>query len=186
MTIKFRDKVLHTMAHESGITHEVAEPPIQLKGSVQVTVIEDGREWIHHENPNLIVNLARKTLSRLIAEVAGSDRINAIKLGRNGHTGDPTDPNDIDPPGVTDTTLVDGSPYSHALTSFSYLPDAVDTTSTRFVFQIEKAEGNGTGTEVYTEAGLFTLGDVLFARETFVALIKNSDRKFVFAWTILF
>ena len=68
----------------------------------------------------------------------------------------------------------------------TYLPTPPAETSVKFTVVVEKAEGNGTGTVAYTEAGLFCSDSTMFARETFPAIVKNSTRRVTFEWSILF
>lgn len=143
----------------------------------------DGDGNIIVDKKNMIVNGSRSALAHLIAEAQVSEAITTIEIGTEGH--EPGDPYTPVSPTISDTALEDVSPFSKALEFFTYLPIGVET-SVMFTFNIEKAEGNGSGIVLYTEAGLFTSGDTMFARNTFPAIVKTADRKIVFEWTIVF
>lgn len=157
-----------------------------LRGSVSCWIEEDGVKTLHHEKSNLIVNGARKALAHLIGEVPAQYRIDYFKLGTGGHA-----PGDIltpVSPTINDTAL-EAEAFSKAIDhgNDTYLPAPPAETSVKFTVVVEKAEGNGTGTVAYCEAGLVCGdGTTLFARETFPAIVKNSTRRITFEWSILF
>lgn len=156
------------------------------RGSVRAVIEENGIEWVAHEQSNLIVNLARPAMAALLAEADTDYVVNTFKIGTQGHTlGPPEDILTPISPTVTDTSLIDGSPFSKSISSFSYLPGG-NPTSVQFVSVLEKAEANGSGSVTYTEAGLFMDGGNMFARETFAAIVKNSARKVTFYWKVLY
>ena len=161
------------------------EDILTLKGSVKCWIEEDGVKTLHHEKSNLIVNGARKALAHLIAEAAAIYRIDYFKLGTGGHA-----PGDIltpVSPTITDSNLEELA-FTKAIDHLNdiYLPTPPAETSVKFTVVVEKAEGNGTGTVAYTEAGLFCSDSTMFARETFPAIVKNSTRRVTFEWSILF
>lgn len=157
-----------------------------FSGRVKAVIEEDGVEWVAHEQHNLIVNLARPAMAALIAEADTDYVVDTFKIGTKGHDlGPPEDTMSPVAPTVTDTDLIDTSPFSKSIASFSYLPVGTPT-SVQFVTVLEKAEANGSGSVTYTEAGLFMNGGDMFARETFKALVKNSSRKITFYWSILY
>lgn len=158
---------------------------IVFRGHVEIKVIEDGREWIHFDGPNCLTNGGRTNMAYLLAEGPATRIVNTMKLG------DGPDPEEPQPPAATDTdldnvlhTMASGTGY----VGYTYLPTTGTPTETsvKFSFHLEKNEGNGGGTHNYTEAGLYTSGGVMFARETFERLVKNDSRKIIFSWSILF
>jgi hypothetical protein len=158
---------------------------LTLKGNVKCWIEEEGVVTLHHEKSNLIVNGARKALAHLIAEANAIYRIDTFKLGTGGHL-----PGDIltpVSPTITDTDLEELQ-FTKAIDHLqdTYLPTPPAETSVKFTVVVEKAEGNGSGTVAYTEAGLYCQNGTLFARETFPAIVKNSTRRVVFEWSILF
>ena len=157
---------------------------IQLKGRVRAWVIEDGQAPVlAHEKNNLIVQGARKALANLIAEAPAPYIVSSMHWGTAGHQGQ-----DIltpVPPTINDVQLnVDA--FQKSIQSFTYLPTPPNETSVQFNCTMEKIEGNGSGVVAYTEAGLFCTNGIMFARETFPAIVKNSARKVIFEWVILF
>jgi hypothetical protein len=165
------------------IIRDVFQKP---RGSVRAVIEENGISWVAHEQNNLIVNLARPAMAGLLAEADTDYVVDNFKIGTQGHTlGPPEDIVTPVAPAVTDTSLIDVSPFSKAISSFSYLPGGTPT-SVQFVSVLEKSEANGSGSVTYTEAGLFMNGGNMFARETFAAIVKNSSRKVTFFWVILF
>ena len=179
-----QDKVNSRQDLGSSQTQSI-EDTLTLKGSVKCWVEEDGVKTLLHEKSNLIVNGARKALAHLIAEVAAIYRIDYFKLGTGGHA-----PGDIltpVSPTITDTQLEELA-FTKAIdhVNDTYLPTPPAETSVKFTVVVEKAEGNGSGTVAYTEAGLFCSDGTMFARETFPAIVKNSTRRVTFEWSILF
>lgn len=166
--------------------HSIQDGLRKPTGSVRAVIEEDGVEWVAHEKHNLIVNLARPAMAALLAEADTDYVVDTFKIGTKGHDlGPPEDILTPVAPTVTDTALIDTSPFSKSIGSFSYLPVGTPT-SVQFITALEKAEGNGGGSVTYTEAGLFMNGGDMFARETFAAIVKNSARKITFYWQILF
>jgi hypothetical protein len=155
------------------------------RGNVLAIIEENGEKWVAHEKHNLIVNLARPAMAGLLAELDTDYVIDTFKIGTQGH--DLITPDILTPvsPSVTDTDLIDVAPFEKAIDHYNYLP-VLSPTSVQFVAILEKAEGNGGGTVTYTEAGLWMNGGNMFCRETFPAIVKNSDRKVTFYWSILF
>lgn len=167
-------------------THSIRNGLRKPRGRVKAVVEENGVEYIAHQQSNLIVTLARPAMAGLVAEADSDYVVDTFKIGTQGHDlGPPEDILTPVAPSVTDTSLIDGSPFSKAITTFVYLP-VVDPTSVQFTATIEKAEANGGGSVTYTEAGLFMNGGNMFARETFAGIVKNSSRKITFYWQILF
>lgn len=166
----------------------VTENGIQLRGRVKVLVEENGVETVHHIKDNIIVNMARDTLCKLITAPQTNMHITQIRFGTRGHNGQ--DILNPEAPLITDTALKDTTTtFNKDIESFQMMPaqDSVKT-SVDFHISLEKNEGNATGTagKAYTEAGLYTAAGTLFARETFPAVIKTESRRITFIWSILF
>ena len=164
-----------------------------VKGRVRIWVEEfcpetglsTGPAQMVFEDPNLIVDTARKALAHLVASSDSAYQLATFQLGTEGNV-----PGDIltpVAPTVGDTALADGSPFSKALSTFVYLPSGVET-SVKYTVPIEKTEANDPSgaAKAYTEAGLVTTNGTLFARETFPAVVKTSARKITFEWSLLF
>lgn len=179
-----KDKVNSKADFVLSETHSF-EDKCGLRGSVKCWIEEDGVKTLHHEKHNLIVNGARKALAHLISQAPASYKIDLFKLGTGGHL-----PDDIltpVSPTITDTDL-EIMAFSKAIdhSADAYLPTPPAETSIKFTIVVEKYEGNGSGIVAYTEAGLFCASGDLFARETFPAIVKNSSRRIIFEWSILF
>lgn len=166
----------------------VTENGIQLRGRVKVLVEENGVETVHHIKDNIIVNLARDTLCKLITAPQTNMHITQVRFGTRGHNGQDI----LNPkaPLITDSALEDTTTaFNKNIDSFNLMPQAESVkTSVDFHITLEKNEGNATGTagKAYTEAGLYTASGTLFARETFPAVIKTESRRITFIWSILF
>lgn len=170
----------------SDFLHQICDESCRPRGSVRVVIEEDGRSWVDHEKHNLIVNLARPAQAHLLAEADSDYMATTFKIGTKGHNlGPPEDTDSPVAPTMTDTSLIDTSPFSKALASYTYLPVG-DPTSVQFMVSLEKAEANGSGSVIYTEAGLFLSNGDMFARETFKGITKTSARKVTFYWQILY
>ena len=165
---------------------EIKDQVSGIRGSVKCFVEDgDGVVTLHHEKHNLIVNGARKALAHLIAQRPADYEIDTFELGTGGHvSGDILTPVS---PTILDTDL-EIPAFTKAIDHLVdvYLPTSPNETSVKFTIVVEKAEGNGSGTVAYCEAGLFCANTTLFARETFPAIVKNSTRKVTFEWSILF
>lgn len=136
----------------------------------------------------MIVDDGRKVLTHLLASADAAYKVSSISLGTKGHeltTGDILTPV---PPLVSDTNLIDlATVFQKDIgTNFTYQGFNPNDTSVQFQAVLEKAEANGTGTIAYTEAGLFTTNGLMFARETFPAIVKNANRRITFQWVIQF
>ncbi|QJT70949.1 hypothetical protein GR7B_00151 [Vibrio phage vB_VcorM_GR7B] len=161
---------------------------IELRGSVECIVEENGIEWVAHHKPNLIVKLGAKALAHLLAEGDATYAISKFRIGTQGHNG--TDITSPVAPTVDDTDLNDTTNFFEKNfvkpDDLTYLP-STDETQIQFTLVVEKTEGNpGSGSRAYTEAGLYSANGNLFARETFPAVVKTDQRKITFRWTILF
>lgn len=154
-----------------------------LRGRFKATVEQDGSApTVVFDDPNMIVDGAKKILAYLVATAPTNNRITTLQLGTMGHGPDILTPV---PPLATDSSLNDPAPFSVERATYEFGPTGVENQVT-FTFNLEKPYGNGTGVKAYTEAGLFVQEGTMFARETFPAIVKNSTRRIVFAWTIIF
>lgn len=158
------------------------EDKIVPKGRVRAFIEENGNRWLAWDDPNLIVNGARKALAHLVALPTDDYRIHKIGLGTGGHVaGDIITPIS---PSVADLGL-ETQAFEKVITEYTFEPIGVET-SVKFTVSLGRDEGNGSGVVAYTEAGLFCVNGTMFARETFPALVKNSNRRIIFEWSLLF
>lgn len=164
----------------STLIKEVTKGP---RGHVRITLEEEGNSWLVFNDTNLVVNGGREILSKRAGGVTVG-AISQIKVGTLGHTGDILTPAT---PLVTQTTLVDTNPFIKTQEAGSpVFVTANPEYSARFIFVMEKVEGNGGGTKTYTEAGMFTSDGIMFSVENFPGLIKNNKRRYIFEWVIYF
>lgn len=147
---------------------------------------------------NLVVNLSRRLMSRLIGgalngatvDVAGTDYpitvpeslfISQMRWGTGGHN--PSTPTVPIPPSSGDESL------TLPITSPVFKPVTIDyptDMSIRFTATLGLDEANGEG---LSEEGLFAAGEgvaIMFARKTFGLLTKTPDFSFEFRHTIIF
>lgn len=153
-----------------------------LKGRFKAIVEENGVESVYVDAPNTIVNGAKRVMAYLVAARPENNVIYTLELGTGGTGSDILVPI---PPQVTDIDLNIPAGVAIVTSGYEYAPVGVENIVT-FSFVLSKTQGNGAGTVAYTEAGLFTKGGTMFARETFPALVKNSSRKFTFQWSLIF
>lgn len=138
---------------------------IKAVGAVFFEVYKDDQLVSTVDDSNLVVNLGKKNVSRLLGGDVTGKAITQIGIGTNGAD-----------TALTDTTLT--NLFKKAITSVSY-PDAQ---SVRFEFDILADEGNGI---TIRELGLFDSSDVLFARKVRAGeIVKDSTVRIVGSWTI--
>lgn len=116
---------------------------------------------------NLVVDLSKQQLARLIGGDVTNRSIAKIGFGTNGTA-----------PASGNTGLTDA--YIKAISSVSYPA----TNSVEFAFTLGSGEANG---KSIIEFGLLTAGDVLFARKVRAgAITKDSDLSITGTWRINF
>jgi hypothetical protein len=153
------------------------------RGEVEVIAknIKTGEERVIVIDHNLVVNLARQNMSRLIAgdtNVGGARYVTQMSWGSGGH--DPLHPNIPIPPTVNDVALaIELTPPGKKPTTY----DFTNATTVRFTSELTESEANG---DAISEVGLWTTDNVLFARKTFGMITKSSSFAFIFRWKILF
>ncbi len=153
------------------------------KGEVEIIAknVHTGETKVLAADSNLVVDLARENMSRLIAgdsNAAGERYVTKMSWGTGGH--DPLNPSNPIPPTSSDTGLSSEiSPPGKKTVTYDF-PNA---TTVRFESELTESEANGQG---LSEVGLWTDDNVLFARKTFGLITKSSDFAFLFKWKILF
>lgn len=167
--------------------HSAAEQVRGLQGRVRVVVEEGGFSTEVFEDHNLIVNGAKMVMANLLATAPSTYKIGNLELGTMGH--DPVGgilvpvPPEVGDEGLNDTSA-DRPDLAQSIPPVVG-PAGVENT-VMFTYVLDKADGNGDGVVAYTEAGLFTVSGIMFARETFPAIVKTSARKITFEWSIIF
>jgi hypothetical protein len=180
---RFKDNVIKTLKSLQAKIKTNYSNASKVSGNVKITVEENGLSEVVFNDHNLIVKLGRRYLAHIVSDDAESSKIRTFKLGTGGHElDDITDP--IAP--TADDTSLETIAYTAGFDTVEYLPSGEET-QVKFTVVLETTEGNGTGTVAYTEAGLFlSPSGVLFAKETFPAVVKTASRRITFEWTILF
>jgi hypothetical protein len=141
-----------------------------------------GRLVQHVTGENIVVNDGREALARLLGNASGDWFVDTMKFGDGGH--DPSDVTVMETVDVTDTDLYGNENFSYDVTSTTTWPS---DRKVQFEATVEAAEGNGTGTLEYSEAGLYyASGTLMFAHKAFGYIVKNSTIKLVATWTFTF
>lgn len=137
-----------------------------LQGELKIVVRRRGEVLEEWQDKNLIVNLPRQRIAKLLAESAGSvPRITQIAVGINST-----------PPSGSDTQITSG--FVKALSGFAY----VDPQTVRFDFIILESEANGKN---IAEFGLISADGTLFARRARAGgILKDADVEIEGSWTI--
>jgi hypothetical protein len=171
----------------------------KARGEVQVVAKNTKTGEIHVlvDDRNLVVNVARNDMSRLIAgdytDGVSAGTLSQLRArcvtkmswGSGGHN--PLNPTEAIPPVATDVALAIElvSPGKKVVTH-----DYPNTTTVRFIGSLDETEANGQG---ISECGLWTEdnpdspgGNLLFARKTFGLITKTADFVFEFRWKIIF
>lgn len=137
------------------------------EGIFTLNVFRGGKLIETYEDKNLVVNLSKQQLARLIGGDVANRSITKIGFGTSGTA-----------PAGGNTTLTDA--YVKLLGGVTYPA----TNSVEFAFTLGTSEANG---KSIMEFGLFTAGDVLFARKTRAgAIVKDSDLSLAGSWRITF
>ena len=138
---------------------------IRAAGAVKLQVYKDDVLIYSVTENNLVVNLGKANVARLLGGDASGVAVNQIGIGSNG----------------ADTTILDTgltNTFKKPVSAVSY-PDGQ---SVRFDFDILSDEGNGI---TIRELGLFNGNDVLFARKIRTGEIrKDNTVRLVGSWTI--
>jgi len=136
------------------------------------------------EGYNIITNDGREALAHLMGNDSTLDwYVDEIQLSDGGHN--PVDVTEMLPVNVTDTDLFHAAVFTKAITDANI--SFPSTRKVTFSSSMETTEGNGTGTQAYSEAGLFyRSGTFMFTHKTFGYVIKNNTTRLVITWTFTF
>lgn len=137
---------------------------ITLKGELTIRIFRNGELIQEDVEKNQIVNLARTSLTKLIAGEGSGFQLTKIGFGTSSTSAT-----------AADTSLTGA--YVKALGSFSYLAFNV----VQFNWTLENDEANGM---TIREMGLFSNNNTLFARRTREAVNKTSDLRIEGSWKI--
>lgn len=166
------------------------------------SVDRNGKPRLHYKEAdrNVVVHNSRKILAKLLAygRVTGGDPLDdyVVTKCKFGNRNQPNDTmvTTAEPyPTVDDTSLVDTDPFVVQGTNFKV--DSVvqqensNAWAVTFNIVMDLNEGytkGGDSYRNYTEMGLFSTNNTMYARKTFPSFIKLADRKLVVFWTIVF
>jgi len=139
---------------------------IIARGSVLLLVLDarTGEELLRSEDNNLVVNLGKKNVARLIGGDAYGSAVSSISVGEGTVA-----------PAVGDTGLTNA--FTKAVDAVTYPSD----NSVQFSFSLGAGDANG---KSITELGLLTGSGKLFSRKTRTAIAKTADVIITGLWTI--
>lgn len=139
---------------------------ITAKGSVllMVTDTKTGKVIEQSEAHNLVVNLGKKNVARLIGGDATGKAVTKISVGEGTAN-----------PAVGDTALT--NPFTKTVDAVTFPTD----NSVQFSFSLGSTEANGMN---ISELGLITAGNQLFSRKTRSPIAKTSAVIITGLWTI--
>lgn len=167
---------------------------MQVRGSVEILKIRESTGEIVQRivDDNLVVNGGRAGMAHLwagqwfVGPPVGF--VNEMKFGDRGHDlSDPTLPKSTS---VTRTQLFCEDESRPIIISRKPVavdfPDGDSGTRVRFTCSVGAAEGNGTGRQGFSEAGLYRDDGVLAAHKTFGLVTKTNEFVLTFRWTFTF
>ncbi len=145
----------------------IANERIQLRGNFLIRVFKNGKLINKYSDHNMIVNLAKESLSKLVAGEGSNKQITKIALGTDGSIPTPSDE-------------IIKNPYVKNIDGFSYPTSG----QVKFNWSIASSEANGMS---ILEFGLMSEDGTLFARKIRnEALAKENDISIEGEWTIVF
>ena len=139
---------------------------IGLKGIFEIKIYQKGRLIEEYRDENMIMNVAKEALAKLIGGDGSGKTITKIGFGTNGNG-----------PSPDDTSLTNA--YIKNITSKSY----PQINQVRFNFTLATSEANG---KSIREFGLICSDNTLFARKTRGVIEKSDDISLEGSWTIIF
>ena len=169
-----------------------------LKGNFKITVnnVKTGLSYVHFEDSNTIVYIAKRNVVRMFGNDSLPLRyIQKMKFGDDGYDY----VNNVIYP-TNETSTFGTAVFTNSALVATFTDDYVATNTSRVTFEaaIEPSEGNGSGVQNYSQAGLFTVDETLqdpplsgfytsglFAIKDFAPVIKTSDIRLVFDWGII-
>ena len=171
------------------------------------TIDKNGNVIDSFEKKNLIMDNARRTFAKYVAGISGTNIINKLVLGTEGHiAGDILAPKSeingfissremlfseetgvqgqnfevltFNPSGVNGDTVVCND-------GFSTVKTTVFDTQVTYEIEIHNTACNGDGTVIFTECAFYT-GNDIFSMRTFKGKIKDDSVSLRITWKILF
>lgn len=140
---------------------------IPVRGHVQLVARdEQGNEVARYDQPNLVVNLGREALCKLVALADPDYQITTIKFGTSTAATSATD------------SAITGA-YTKNVDGVNYPAQ----TKVRFLFSLAAGENNGMA---INELGLFCDGGTMFARTVITTFNKTAGITLSGTWAIQF
>jgi len=182
-------------------------------GYFKIEAIKDGKVIDTYEKHNLIMDDARLTFAKFLANINNTPVIDRFVLGTKGHIGaEDSDGGDLLTPknestGFTsdrdmlfsEATGTNGVDYEDiqftvsgvsgdevvADDTLSTVKCTVDGSNVIYEINIDNAACNGTGTMAFTECAFYT-GSSIFSMRTFKGKIKDDTVALRITWRIMF
>lgn len=152
---------------------------IPLRGDLTVRLrdAKTGRQLRSYVIRNTVTFVGMGVLVQLLAQraadpLASSLKIASLRVG-NGTT----------PPVRGDTALVDGTPFSIPVSDANKTPNVLGPYELRIVVTLGAGDANG---KTLAEAGLFTAGGDMFARQIHPAIVKSAAIAVDYDWRLSF
>jgi hypothetical protein len=139
---------------------------VGIKGIFELTVYKNGQPVEEYKDENMIMNIAKEALAKLIGGDGSGKTITKIGFGINGSG-----------PTPADTALTNA--YIKNITSKTY----PQVNQVKFTWSLATSEANG---KSIREFGLICSDNTLFARKTRGAIEKSNDISLEGSWTIIF
>lgn len=146
------------------VSGDAARP---MRGAFVMRILDrKGNVLEAYEDHNMIVNLARISMSMLVSEGTAEKIVTKFAVGTNNATATPTD-----------TELTEA--YINDIVGHSFPEDG----TVKFEWKLDYDEANGKN---ITEFGLLSADGTLFSRKVRAAIAKADDIAFEGEWSIIF
>ena len=172
----FKEVMRKTLSGNISFGERIVNP---LEGEFKLESIENGISKTEVYEKNLIVNSSFDIISSLLVSASSTKKIDTIKVGNGGIINSV-----LQSPTLNDTSLYN-EVYSQTGTSGITVESILDK-YIEFRFLISKSDGNGSGANIYNEAGLSSNDGTLYARKTFTEVIKTPEKEILISWKIKF
>lgn len=132
---------------------------------------------------NIITTQGRSNMAHLIAGDDSANRIvTSFKFGDAGHS--PSDPTQALPVLAADTDLY-GNEILEKLVTYTF-PDGSGGNSVRFEAEIAADEGNGSGSQAYSEIGIYDVQGRMMTHRTFGLITKSAAFGILWRYRLIF
>jgi len=155
------------------------EEKFNFEGIFRYDVFDKNNNKIaEYEDKNRIVDNSFDIITGLLVNGDGNFKINTLKLGNGGVLN-----NILQTVQKTDQSLYN---IIYSSSTPQIIISSINDTYIKFIWTFDYADANGTGVNVFNEAGLFSdsLTDKMFSRKTFPSIIKDSSKKILVTWIL--